>query len=65
MMDKVAERFSNMREHLETLAAASEENSASTQQVLAMTMVQNEAINNTAEMIKKIKELGQALKNQL
>lgn len=65
MMDKVADRFSNMREHLETLAAASEENSASTQQVLAMTMVQNEAINNTAEMIKKIKELGQTLKDQL
>ncbi|NLG87902.1 MAG: hypothetical protein GX494_01585, partial [Clostridiaceae bacterium] len=65
MMDKVAERFRNMREHLETLAAASEENSASTQQVLAMTMVQNEAITNTAEMIKKIKELGQTLKDQL
>jgi len=65
MMDKVAERFRNMREHLETLAAALEENSASTQQVLAMTMVQNEAITNTAEMIKKIKELGQALKDQL
>lgn len=65
MMDKVSERFRNMREHLETLAAASEENSASTQQVLAMTMVQNEAINNTAEMIKKIKELGQTLKDQL
>jgi hypothetical protein len=30
-----------------------------------MTMVQNEAINNTAEMIKKIKELGQTLKDQL
>jgi len=65
MMDKVADRFRNMMEHLETLAAASEENSASTQQVLAMTMVQNEAINNTAEMIKKIKELGQALKEHL
>jgi len=65
MMDKIAERFRNMREHLETLAAASEENSASTQQVLAMTMVQNEAVNNTAEIIKKIKELGQTLKDQL
>jgi methyl-accepting chemotaxis protein len=65
MMDKVAERFSHMRGHLETLAAASEENSASTQQVLAMTIVQNEAIDNTAEMIKKIKELGQTLKDQL
>lgn len=65
MMDKVADRFRNMREHLETLAATSEENSATTQQVLAMTMLQNEAISNTAEMIKKIKELGQALKEQL
>jgi len=65
MMDKVADRFRNMRKQLETLAAASEENSASAQQVLSMTIVQNEAINNTAEMIKKIKELGQALKEQL
>ncbi|NLL05398.1 MAG: hypothetical protein GX270_06325 [Clostridiaceae bacterium] len=65
MMDKVAGRFNNMREQLETLAAASEENSASTQQVLAMTMVQDDAIKNTAEMIKKIRELGQTLKDQL
>lgn len=65
MMDKVADRFRNMREHLETLAAASEENSASIQQILAMTMVQNEAIDKTAEMIRNIKELGQTLKNQL
>lgn len=61
----VADRFLNMREQLETLATASEENSASTQEVLAMTKVQNQAINNTAEMIKNIKDLGQALKNQL
>lgn len=65
MMDKVADRFRNMRKHLETLAAASEENSASIQQILAMTMVQNEAIDKTAEMIRNIKELGQTLKNQL
>jgi len=65
MMDKVADRFRNMREHLETLAATSEENSASIQQILSMTMVQNEAINNTAEMIRNIKELGQTLKDQL
>ena len=61
MMDKVTDRFSNMREQLETLAAASEENAASN----AMTTVQNEAISNTAELVKKIKELGQALKEQL
>ena len=61
----MADRFLNMREQLETLATASEENSASTQEVLAMTKVQNQAINNTAEMIKNIKDLGQALKNQL
>jgi len=30
MMEKVTDRFSNMREQLETLAAASEENAAST-----------------------------------
>jgi len=65
MMDKVTDRFNNMREQLETLAAASEENAASTQEVLAMTTVQNEAISNTAELVKKIKELGQALKEQL
>lgn len=65
MMDKVADRFRNMRLQLETLAAASEENSASAQEVLAMTLVQNEAINNTAAMIGKIKELGQTLKDQL
>ena len=64
MMDKVADRFNNMREQLETLAAASEENSASTQQVLAMTMVQDDAIKKTAEMIKQIRELGQTLKDQ-
>jgi hypothetical protein len=34
-------------------------------QVPAMTTVQNEAISNTAELVKKIKELGQALKEQL
>lgn len=65
MMDNIADRFSNMRIQLETLAAASEENSASTQQVLAMTMVQDDAIKNTAEMIKQIRELGQTLKDQL
>ena len=65
MMDKVADRFTNMREQLETLAAASEENTASTQEVLSMTMVQNEAIDNSVELIKKIKELGQLLKAQL
>ena len=64
MMDKVADRFNNMREQLETLAAASEENSASSQQVLAMTMVQDDAIKKTAEMIKQIRELGQTLKDQ-
>lgn len=65
MMDRIAERFNNMMGQLETLAAASEENSASTQEALALTMVQNEAINNTVEMIKEIKELGQILKSQL
>jgi len=65
MMDKVSGRFSNMREQLETLAAASEENSASTQEALAMITVQNEAISNTAELVRKIKELGMALKEQL
>jgi len=65
MMDKVSDRFTNMREQLETLAAASEENAASTQEALAMMNVQNEAINNTAELVRKIKELGMALKEQL
>jgi len=54
-----------MREQLENLATVSEENSAGTQEVLSMTMAQNEAINNTAEIVKKIKELGQTLKEQL
>ena len=65
MMNNVAERFSYMQEQLETLAATSEENSASTQQVLAMTMVQDEAIKSTAEIVRQIKDLGQALKDQL
>jgi len=65
MMDKVTARFHNMKEQLETLAAASEENSSATQEVLDLTMAQNEAINNTAEMIRKIKELGQTLRDQL
>ncbi len=65
MMDKVSDRFTNMREQLETLAAASEENAASTQEALAMMNVQNEAISNTAELVRKIKELGMALKEQL
>lgn len=65
MIEKVTDRFSNMREQLENLATVSEENSAGTQEVLSMTMAQNEAINNTAEIVKKIKELGQTLKEQL
>lgn len=65
MMDKIADRFNHMREQLENLAAASEENSASTQQVLDMTMLQDEAIKNTAKIMSEIKDLGQTLKNQL
>ena len=65
MMDKVADRFNHMQEQLETLATASEENSASTQEVLAMTIIQDDSIKKTAEMIKQIRELGQTLKDQL
>lgn len=65
MMDKVTERFNYMSEQLENLAAASEENSSSTEQVLSMTMIQDEAINNTVRIMKEIKELGQELKAQL
>lgn len=65
MMDKIADRFNNMREQLETLAATSEENSASTQQILSMTTVQDEAIKSTAQMVKEISNLGQKLKDQI
>jgi len=47
------------------MAAVSEENAASTQEVMTMTMIQDEAIKETAGMIKNIKGLGESLKNQL
>ena len=46
-----------MREQLETLAAASEENWPARRKHSAMITVQNEAISNTAELVRKIKEL--------
>ena len=60
MMDKVGP-FQQYREQLETL----QPHRKRMRQVPAMTTVQNEAISNTAELVKKIKELGQALKEQL
>lgn len=64
MMDQVTNRFTNMREQLESLAAASEENSASTQEILSMTMLQDDAIGNTVSMMGQIRGLGDTLKNQ-
>ena len=63
MMDKITMRFRTMQVDLESLAAVSQENSASTQEVHAMTIVQDNALKNTAKMILHIKELGQSLKD--
>jgi len=65
MMDEITNRFTHMQGQMENMAAVSQENAASTQEVMAMTMVQDTAINETAGMVEHIKELGEALKNQL
>jgi len=64
-MEDIANRFNSMSEQLETVAAVSEENSASTEEALAMMLEQDESIKDTAEVIQKVRELGQALREQL
>jgi methyl-accepting chemotaxis protein len=64
MMEKITKRFRTMQVDLESLAAVSEENSASTQQAHAMTLIQDDALKNTSKMIEHIKELGQSLKDK-
>jgi methyl-accepting chemotaxis protein len=65
MMDEITNRFTHMNEQMQNIAAVSEENSAATQEVMAMQMVQDKAINETSGMVKEIKELGESLVNKL
>jgi methyl-accepting chemotaxis protein len=65
MMDEITNRFTHMNEQMQNIAAVSEENSAATQEVMSMTMIQDKAINETSGMVKEIKELGESLINKL
>lgn len=65
LMDQVTSRFSHIQGQMENMAAVSQENAASTHEVMNMTMVQHKAIDETAEMMKHIKELGHSLKGSL
>lgn len=65
LMDQVTSRFSHIQGQMENMAAVSEQNTASTHEVMTMTIIQNKAINETADMMKHIEELGSSLKGNL
>lgn len=65
LMGQVTSRFSHIQDQMENMAAVSEENTASTHEVMTMTIIQNKAINETADMMKHIEELGSSLKGNL
>ncbi len=62
MIDGLLNHITESQSQLETIAAVSEENSATTEEILTLTETQEETIAEIAEKMLQIKELGVSLK---
>ena len=65
MINETSENFARIMSELENASAISEEYSATTQEILSLTHIQNSEVANIAELIYNIKEMSNELRNYL
>jgi methyl-accepting chemotaxis protein len=65
LMNETMNQFDDVQTQFENIAAISQENSASTEEILATMETQNEGIRNIANMIEAINKKGEELKSML
>lgn len=65
LMNETIKQFDDVQTQFENIAAISQENSASTEEILATMETQNEGIRNIANMIEAINKKGEELKAML
>ena len=63
MIDHLAKQIKESQNQLETIAAVSEENTATTEEILALTETQEQSVIEIYEKMTAMKELGESLKS--
>jgi methyl-accepting chemotaxis protein len=63
MIDSLLKQINNTQAQLETIAAVSEENTATTEEIMALTETQEQAVTEIHEKMVSIRNLGEKIKN--